>query len=156
MTTPPPLNIDPAYLKKVQQALEGLLQEVKDQLNGIGQDQGIMIPAVGPSLNQYFSPGGTAIKGVTGTYSLPFVPAVDLHDQLGTMGSSVSAELKWLEKTLGDTISGITTTLNNFGTAENINEESVNQMLQYFQTVVADLNNPPSSSSGSGNSGSQN
>lgn len=155
MTTPPQTKIDKAYLTKVQQALQLLLQEVKDQIAGIGVDNGIMIPAVGPSINEYFSPGGTAVKGVTGTYSLPFVPAVDLHDQLGSMGNSVSLELKWLEKTLQDTISGITTTINNFGSAEDINEDAVDQMLKAFQAAVNDLSNPPNNSgSGSGSSGS--
>lgn len=153
MSTPPPLKVDKAYLQKVQGALEILLQEVKDQVSGIGMDSGVLIPAVGPNINEYFSPGGTAAKGVTGTYSLPFVPAVDLYNQLGSMGKSVGAELQWLEKVLQDTIAGITTTINHFGSAEDINQDAVNQMLQDFQKAVADLNNPPSSSSSSSNSG---
>jgi hypothetical protein len=147
MSTAPPLKIDKDYLKKVQSAFELLLQEVKDQINGIGMDGGIMIPAVSANLNEYFSPGGAVVKGVTGTYSLPFVPAADLYTQLGTMGSSIGSELHFLEKILQDIISGITTTLNNFGTAEDINEDSVDHLLQEFKSVVADLNNPPGSSS---------
>lgn len=153
MTTPPPLKIDKTYLQKVQSALQILLADVQAQIDGIGVDNGIMIPAVGPNLNEYFSPGGTAVKGVTGTYSLPFVPAVDLHDQLGTMGKSVGAELKWLKKVLQDTISGITTTINHFTNIDDINQDAVNQMMQDFQRAVADLNNPPSSSSSSSSSG---
>jgi len=156
MTSPPPLKIDKAYLTKVQGALEILLQEVKDQISGIGVDNGVMIPAVGPNLNEYFSPGAAAMKGVTGTYSLPFVPAVDLYDQLGSMGKSVGAERTWLEKTLQDTIAGITRTINNFGSAEDINQDAVDKMLKDFQSAVNDLSNPPGSGSGSGtgNSGS--
>jgi hypothetical protein len=148
MSTPPPLNIDQAYLKKVQGAFETLLQDVKDQINGIGMDSGIMIPAVGADLNEYFSPGGAAAKGVTGTYPLAFMPASDLYNQLGTMGTSIGAELQWLEKVLQDVISGITTTLNNFGTAEDINTDSVEQLLANFQAAVTALGNPPESSTG--------
>jgi hypothetical protein len=147
MTTAPPTKIDKTYLQKVQGAFELLLQDVKNQINGIGLDGGIMIPAVSASLNEYFSPGGAAAKGVTGTYSLPFVPAVDLYTQVGTMGDSIGSELKYLEKILQDIISGITTTLNNFGTAEDINTDSVDHLLQEFKSVVADLSNPPGSSS---------
>ena len=142
----PSLNIDQAYLKKVQGAFEALLQDVKDQINGIGMDSGFMIPAVGADLNEYFSPGGAAVKGVTGTYSLPFMPASDLYNQLGTMGTSIGAELQWLEKVLQDVISGITTTLNNFGAAEDINTDSVEQLLANFQAAVTALGNPPESS----------
>jgi len=150
MTTPAPTKIDPTYLKRVQSAFELLLAEVKDQINGIGMDGGILIPAVSASLNEYFSPGGAVVKGVTGTYSLPFVPAADLYSQVGTMGSSIGSELHYLEKILQDIISGITTTLNNFGTAEDINTDSVDHLLAEFKSVVADLSNPPGSSSSQG------
>lgn len=152
MTTPQDMKVDKTYLTKVQQALELLLQEVKDQIKGIGTYNGVSVRC-DANINEYFSPGGTALKGITGTYALPFVPAVDLHDQLGTMGTSVASELKWLRKTLEDTISGITTTINNFGKAEDINEESVDQMLKWFQTATNDLTNPPNGSSSSSSSG---
>jgi hypothetical protein len=153
MSTAPPLKIDKDYLKKVQSAFELLLQDVKNQINGIGLDAGILIPAVSKSLNEYFSPGGAVVKGVTPTYGLPFVPAQDLYDQVGTMGDSIGRELHYLEKILQDIISGITTTLNNFGSAEDINQDTVDHLLQEFKSVVADLNNPPQdSSTGSGQS----
>jgi hypothetical protein len=147
------MSITPTFLTTVQKAFEVLLQDVKQQINGIGMDSGIMIPAVGADLNEYFSPGGTAVKGITGTYSLPFMPATDLYNQLGTMGTSIGGELAWLEKVIEDIISGITTTLSNFGSAEDINADAVDQLLDDFQAAVSALNNPPGSSSGSSTQG---
>src|SRR5258708_26776529 len=114
MTTAPPLKIDKAYLQKVQAAFEVLLQDVKNQINGIGMDGGIMIPAVSATLNEHFSPGGAVQKGVTGTYSLPLVPAADLYTHIDAIGRSIGSELHHLEKILHHVISLITTTLNNF------------------------------------------
>jgi len=134
-------QIDATYLNGLKGQLQSVLTDVQTQLKGIGSS-----PAgwVSP-LDQNFSvlPGPTS-----------FNAGAALNAALKAMGGSVHDQLTWLQKTLTDMISEITTTVNSFGNTESLNTESVDQLITDFQGVINDMNSPPGGNGTPGPSGS--
>jgi hypothetical protein len=145
------VQIDASYLTNtLKPALQGILDEVNDQLAGLG-------PSTDPQITEWLYPvdqnlavqaGGT--PGSNGSSS--FNAAADLNTALKSMGTSVHDQLTWLRKVLNDMINEITTTVNSFSHAESLNGETVDQLINDFQTTINDMGSPPGSSSGSSSS----
>jgi hypothetical protein len=139
-------QINKDYLNQLKGQLSEILSQVDQELTGIGA---------------YNAPGSTGwLKPVDNTLSVSaggssFNAGSELNAALKTMGGSVNDQLTWLKKVLTDMINEITTTVDSMSNTETLNTETVDQLINDFQSTINDMNNPPGSGSGSG-SGSGN
>jgi hypothetical protein len=143
MTAPPTL-VTPDYLRKIQNALLELQDQVEAQLHPTGtftdgNGDTRYVPPVNPNLK--VDAGGPA--GNSGS----FEAASDLNTQLGACAGSIQEQLLNWQKWCSDMISDINTTLANFGNVNDLNTQTVQQLLNDFPLTFADL-----SSSGNGGS----
>lgn len=128
-------QINKSYLLNLQTQLQDILDQVEAQLRGLGTtgtSTGTtnFIQAVNSSLSVVAGPAG-------------FQAGADLNNALKSMGGSVNDQLTWLQKVLTDMISEITTTVNSFTSTEQLNEESVDQLMTDFQQTIASMSSPP-------------
>lgn len=146
MGTVTQINAD--YLKKLQSNLQDLLDQVNDQIQGLGTKGATgattsFIPPVTENLTlaagaTSFDAGGTIVKA------------------LQAMGGSVASQLAWLKNVLTDMIAEITTTISSFTGTESLNNESVAQLMNDFQKTINDVNSPAGSGSSNPNTSSSN
>jgi hypothetical protein len=144
--TPQPLNVDSAYLQKLQ----GQLQVLLDQLNALSTatmpgDSSVDLPLVDGNLN--VMAGGPPASAGTGAGSFPQAQA--LNSQLGAVGGSVAQQLTLWGKWLPDMITDLGTTISNFSNINDFNTQTVQQLLNEFPDITADMTN----TSGSGPTG---
>jgi hypothetical protein len=149
-TTPPPLSIDPTFLQTVQTALNTLAAEAETQLRGVGsstyQGNTRYVPPVNEDLS--VDAGGPVADSGGNSGSGGFSPATDLNAQLATVGGEVFTNLTTLRKTWADLAREISTVLSTWSNTEDINTESVSQLLTQFPATVTDLNGTSSSAAG--------
>ena len=136
----PVTQINASYLDGLQSQLQELLDQVNDQLNGLGAK------GVSASTTSFIQPVSASLQVAAG--ASPFAAGAAFNQALKSMGGSVNDQLTWLKKVLTDMISEITTTVNSFSATESLNDESADQVAADFAHTIADLNSPPSSSSG--------
>jgi hypothetical protein len=141
-------QINKDYLNKLSTQLSSVLTDVKEQLAGgaspTDATTGMDMYAVTSDLAQYVKAGGPS--GSSGS----FPAAQELTTAMDSMGGSVNEQLTWLEKVLTDMISEIGTTVDSFGSAESLNTEAVQTLMNDFSNTITDMSNPPSSNSTSG------
>jgi hypothetical protein len=137
--TSPVTQINTDYLNKLQSNLSDLLDEVNDQLNGLGTKG-----ATAATLPDIY-PVTSALQVAAGASA--FDAGAALNAALKSMGNSVNEQLTWLKKVLTDMIADITTTVNSFSGTESLNNETVTQLESDFQKTIGDLNTPAGSAS---------
>jgi hypothetical protein len=130
-------EIDQTYLTNLQTTLQDILTGVEGQLRGLGT------AGANSTSTIYIGPVDSSLTVKAGPTSFDAGAALDAA--LKTMGGSVHDQLEWLEKVLTDMISEINTTVSSFGASEQLNEESVDQLMSDFQTTISDMNTPPGS-----------
>lgn len=143
----------------------GVTQINKDYLNGLKSQLSQILTDVEKQLT---GAGSTSDPGTTGwlfpidsTFSVSaggsnFNAATALNNALKAFGGSVHDQLTWLKKVLTDMISEITTTVDSMGNTEDLNTQSVDQLINDFQSTINDMNNPPGSTPGGSGSGNPN
>ena len=135
-------EIDADYLNGLQDELQTVLTNVKNQLNGIGASSD-------PNVSGWLGPVDQTLSVVAGGSS--FNAGTVLNTALKNMGGSVHDQLTWLEKVLTDMINEITTTVHSFSGTESLNNDTVEQLMSDFQGTIDDMNAPPGGSSSSTN-----
>jgi hypothetical protein len=148
-STGPTTEISVPYLKNLQSQLQDMLNGVDQQLAG-GTDNpySVWLP---PAVDGFqIKAGGTTGSSGSSTFDL----ATTLTQAISTTWTSITDELTWLKKVLTDMISEISTTITSFGNVENINSETVDQLMQDFQSTITDMNQPAVTSSSSSSSSS--
>jgi hypothetical protein len=146
MTTPNVTQINKDYLNQLKTQLTAILNEVDQQLQGMGAYNG-------PGSTGWLNPVDQTLVVSAGGNS--FNAASQLNNALKTMGGSVHDQLTWLKKVLTDMTNEITTTVDAMSNTETLNTETVDQLITDFQSTINDMNNPPGGSgSGNGNGGS--
>ncbi len=144
MTTPTnTTQIDTTYLQGLQNQLQTILTDVKDQLRGVGASPN-------PSVHGWLETVDQTLNVQGGGSS--FNAGAALNTALKNMGGSVHDQLTWLEKVLNDMINEITTTIQSFSGTESLNNDAVSQLISDFQNTINDMNNPPGGSSSNGSS----
>jgi hypothetical protein len=138
-------QIDTNYLQGLQGQLQTILGDVEDQLRGIGASSD-------PNVTGWLGPVDQNLSVQAGATT--FNAGTALNNALKAMGGSVNEQLTWLKKVLTDMINEITTTIQSFSGTENLNNDSVAQLISDFQSTINDMNSPPGgSSTGNPNSG---
>jgi hypothetical protein len=137
-------QIDTTYLDSLKSYLEEVQSWVDQQIKGMGTT------GVGPNTASYLQAVSGATSVDAGTAS--FEVAGNLNTALKSMGTSVSQELGWLNKTVSAMISEITTTVAKFQGTESLNNDTVQQLISDFQNTISDMNTPPGSGSSSSSS----
>lgn len=127
-------QIDSAYLANLRSQLQDLQKEVQDQLNGIGPYSSDVKLTVGyiPPVNNLNLQAGSS----------NFDAGKQIQSALSTMGGSVYDRLTWLNNTLTDMISEITTTISQLHGTESLNNEQVDQLTTEFNNTIGDFGNP--------------
>lgn len=140
-------QINKDYLNGLKGQLSQILTDVEKQLTGMGATS---------------DPGTTGwLFPIDGTFSVAaggssFNAATALNTALKAFGGSVHDQLTWLKKVLTDMISEITTTVNAMGNTEDLNTQSVDQLIHDFQSTINGMNNPPGGTPGGGGGGNPN
>ena len=130
-------RIDTAYLDNLKNHLRDLLTQVEQQLQGLGTK------GVTPNTLSYIEPLSSQLTISAGAAS--FDAGAALKTALNAMGGSVHDQLIWLEKVLEDMINEIATTVASFKGTEDLNNESVDRLLNDFKHTIGDINSPASS-----------
>ncbi|HUZ26736.1 MAG TPA: hypothetical protein VMV07_23535 [Streptosporangiaceae bacterium] len=151
------LEIDQGYLRGLQTALQQILNDVTNQVNGLGSvtwfTGPVQVPPVDSSLTITL-PGGTSGSGST------FPLGQELNAHLAAMGGTVAQEVQWLQNVLTDMVAEIDTTITAMSDNEQLNNEAITKLMNDFQQTFADLGTSPGSEpssywgSGSSSSGS--
>jgi hypothetical protein len=135
------LWIDKTYLTNLRAMLQEMLDDVSHQVNGLGNKSTILgniwVPPVDGNLN-ITMPGGT--PGTSSTFPL----GADLNAKLTAMGGTVSDDVVWLQTVLGDMIDEIDTTIKSMSDTENLNEDTIQKLMDDFQQTLSDMSNGPS------------
>jgi hypothetical protein len=136
------LQIDTTFLKGILGEVQQVLSQVTADMSGAGYQ----IPATS---------GITVVNGsLQVSAGASFPAAAELNQALMSMGSSVYAQLQWLQKVLTDMVSETEATIKSMTGTESLNEDSVDQLQQDFYQTIADMQSPPGGgSSGGGSSG---
>jgi hypothetical protein len=144
MGNPPVTQINADYLGGLRTTLQSVLDEVTDQVLGIG-------PSNDPDTTGWIKPvdGTLTVEGG----SSAFGAIADLNTALQQMGGSVHDQLVWLQTVLRQMISEITSTIQSFGENEALNSESVSQLMTDFQQTTGTLQQGPSSGTSGGTPG---
>jgi hypothetical protein len=141
--------ITPAYLQGLANALGIMLDDVTNQVDGVGNvttsTGNVVVQAVDSTLN-ITEPGGSG--GTDSTFPL----ALDLNTKLGNVGNSVNEDVTWLQTLLEDMIQEINTTISSMKTTDNLNADSIQSLENDFSQTLSDMTSGPGSS-GSGGSG---
>ena len=137
--TSPVTQINAGYLNGLKSNLQELLDQVNQQLSGLGTK------GVTATTTTFIEPVNSALQVAAG--ASPFAAGAAFNQALKSMGGSVNDQLIWLKKVLTDMISEITTTVNSFSATESLNDESASQVASDFAKTISDLNTPVSSSS---------
>jgi hypothetical protein len=135
-------QINAQYLNNLKQQLATILTDVENQLKGQASPYPsitLWVPTVDSNLT--VKAGGDK-SGSSSTFDA----GAAIEKALSTMGGSVHSQLTWLQKILNDMINEITTTVNSFGNAESLNNESVDKLIQDFQSTIGDFGSPPGGS----------
>jgi hypothetical protein len=130
-------QINADYLKTLQAHLSDLLDEVNQQLSGLGPKG-----ATGATLPDIY-PVTSGIQIAAGAST--FDAGAALNKALQSMGGSVNDQLVWLKNVLTDMIAEITTTVNSFSGTESLNDETVTQLESDFQKTISDISKPAGS-----------
>jgi methyl-accepting chemotaxis protein len=137
--TSPVTQINASYLNGLKSNLQELLDQVNQQLSGLGAK------GVTSTTTSFIEPVTAALQVAAG--ASPFAAGAAFNQALKSMGGSVNDQLIWLKKVLTDMISEITTTVNSFSATESLNDESASQVASDFAKTISDLNTPGGSSS---------
>ena len=155
------LKIDKSYLNNLLSQIESILKDVNAQLAGVGNTNKSDVtseanPVNGTTLNISPVNGSLQVKaGVLGNNGAGFDAANQLNAALGSMGSSVQAELQWLQKVLQAMETETENTEQSFSKTETLNGESVTQLQNDFTNTISTLQQGPQTGSGtSGSTGS--
>ncbi|SRR5260370_6470973 len=135
-------QIDTAYLDNLKNHLRDLQTQVEQQLQGLGTK------GVTSNTLSFIEPLTSQLKIHAGAAS--FDAGAKLNSALSTMGGSVHDQLTWLDKVLGDMIQEIITTVHSFKGTEDLNNESVDQLINDFKKTIGDMNKPAGSGPGTG------
>ena len=133
-------QIDTTYLDNLKHQLQDLQAQVEQQLQGLGTK------GVTPNTLSFIEPLSSQLTIAAGAAS--FDAGAALKTALNAMGGSVHDQLTWLDKVLGDFISEIITTVASFKNTEDLNNESVDQLLNDFKNTIGDMNSPAGSGDG--------
>jgi hypothetical protein len=134
----PVTQINVSYLNGLKSNLQDLLDQVDQQLEGLG-------PSGATSATTSDIPAVTSALKVAAGAS-PFAAGASLNSALAAMGGSVNDQLTWLKKVLTDMISDINNTVSGFSATESLNDEAATQLASQFQATITDLSTPAASS----------
>jgi hypothetical protein len=126
-------QIDATYLNGLKAEIDDLRTQVELQIKGLGTT------GVTPDTTNYI-PSVDNLTLLAGTTS--FDAGTMISNALKTMGSSVHDRLVWLNQTLTDMSSEITTTISKFSGTESLNNDTVDQLTTDFQHTITDMGNP--------------
>jgi hypothetical protein len=151
------LDINKKWLGDLQQTLQGMLADVTNQVDGIGNipifniwcnpvDQSLSVQAPGGAPGSSGGNSGGSSGGSSGSNPM-FAVGQELNAKLSTMGGSVNKEVTWLQTVLQDMIQEIGTTITQMGNADVLNAEQVQTLMTDFQQTIADVNAGPGGSS---------
>jgi hypothetical protein len=145
MTTAQPLVISQNFLTQLYYAFSLLGAVVNTNLDGgTGTDvDGQDIPVLNSNLN--VSAGGPNNGNTTGS----FAAATQLNTQLQAVAGSINGQLVNWQKWCNDICSDLTNTIQNFGSINDFNTQTVEQFLNEFPLTTADM----SPAGNSGNTG---
>lgn len=128
-------QIDTNYLNGLKAQIDDLRTQVELQIRGIGTT------GTNSGTTNYI-PSVDNLKLLAGTSS--FDAGTMIANALKTMGGSVHDRLEWLDRTLTDMSSEITTTISKFSGTESLNNDAVDQLVTDFQHTISDMGNPGS------------
>jgi len=154
------LDINKQWLYNLQQTLQGMLADVTNQVDGIGNipifniwcdpvDQSLSVQAPGgaPGSSGGNSGNSGGSSGGSSGSSPMFAVGQELNAKLSTMGGSVNKEVTWLQTVLQDMIQEIGTTMSQMSNTDVLNAEQVQTLMTDFQQTIADVNAGPGGSS---------
>jgi len=108
--TSPVTQIDANYLNGLKSQLQDLLDQVNQQLSGLGTKGATALTT------SYINPVTSALQVAAG--ASPFAAGAAFNTALKSMGTSINDQLTWLKKVLTDMISEVDTTVSSFSATE--------------------------------------